>query len=311
MNQRRIRIAVGLFLVTTLGLMTAAAGYVLYRKGLFEEHVAFTLVADSGQHLSAGMPVKFQGLQLGSVEAVSLNNRGQVEARVVIPADQHRWVRTSSTFTVEKPLLGGARIVVATDDMDAPVLPEGARAPTRVQDDINRLIEKAQPVVQNLQGIVDHISRLSQAAADPEGNFRQTLAHLERFSDRLASEPALLTLLTDDPATARHLNRLLARAEAGTGEAEATLAELRRTIARARGRLLGDDGTVTRVDALLDDVHGKLAVLDPAVRRAADSTEGLEGMRDELQITIEDTRSILKRIESLVGEDSPKRVPLP
>ena len=311
MNQRRIRIAVGLFLVVTLGLMVTAAGYVLYRKGLFEEQVAFTLVAESGQHLSAGMPVMFQGLQLGTVQRVDLNRQGQVEAAISIPEDRHRWVRTSSTFTVEKPLLGGARVVVATDDMDAPLLPEGARPRTTVQDDINRLIQRAQPVVQDLQAIVTHIRELSDQAADPEGDFRQTLAHLERFSGRLADEPALLTLLTDDPATARHLNQLLARAESGTGEAEATLAELRRTIARARTRLLGDAGTVTRVDALLDDVQGKLAVLDPAVREAAASTEGLERMRDELQITIEDTRSILKRIEAIVGDEAPGEVPLP
>jgi phospholipid/cholesterol/gamma-HCH transport system substrate-binding protein len=310
-NQRRIRIAVGLFLVVTLGLMVTAAGYVLYRKGLFEERVAFTLVAESGQHLSTGMPVMFQGLQLGTVQRVDLNRQGQVEAAISIPEDRHRWVRTSSTFTVEKPLLGGARVVVATEDMDAPLLPEGARPRTTVQDDINRLIQRAQPVVQDLQAIVTHIRELSDEAADPEGDFRQTLAHLERFSGRLADEPALLTLLTDDPATARHLNQLLARAQAGTGEAEATLAELRRTIARARTRLLGDAGTVTRVDALLDDVQGKLAVLDPAVREAAASTEGLERMRDELQITIEDTRSILKRIEAIVGDEAPGEVPLP
>ena len=311
MNQRRLRIAVGLFLVVTFGLLAAAASYTLYRKGLFEEKVAFTLVAESGQHLSAGMPVVFQGLQLGTVQQVGINPRGQVEAAVTIPEDEHRWVRTSSTFTVEKPLLGGARIVVSTDDMDAPLLPEGARPHTTVQDDINRLIQNAQPVVQDLQAIVTHIRELSGEAAKPEGDFRQTLAHLERFSGRLADEPALLTLLTDDPATARHLNALLARAESGTGEAEATLAELRRTIARARGRLLGDEGTVTRVDALLEDVQGKLAVLDPAVREAAASTEGLERIRDELQITIEDTRSILNRIESIVGDQPPGQVPLP
>lgn len=311
MNQRRIRIAVGLFLVITLGLMASAAGYVLYRKGLFEEQVAFTLVAESGQHLSPGMPVVFQGHKLGSVQQVDLNRQGHVEARFAIPADQHRWLRTSSTFTVEKPLLGNARILVATQDMDAPLLPKGARVRTRLEDDINRLIEEAQPVVQDLQRIVAHLREISGEVADPDSDFRQTMAHLERFSGRLADEPALLTLLTDDPATPRHLNELLARAEAGTGEAEATLAELRRTIAHARSRLLGKGGTVSRVDTLLDDIQGKLEVLDPAVREAAGSTQGLEQMRDELRITIEDTRALLQRIEAVLGEEPATEVPLP
>ena len=311
MNQRRIRIAVGLFLVIALGLLVAAAGYVLHRKGLFEEKVAFTLVAESGEHLSAGVPVVFQGHQLGAIQRVRLNRAGHVEAHFTVPADQHRWLRTSSTFTVEKPLLGGARIVVSTDKMDAPRLPEGAKPRARFQDDINRLIEKAQPVVRDLQKIVRHITDLSGRAADPEGDFRQTLAHLERFSQRLAEEPALLTLLTNDAATPRHLNDLLARAEAGTGEAEAVLSELRQTIARARTRLLGESGTVAKVDLLLEDVRGKLEALDPAVQEAAASSEGLEQMRDELQITIEDTRSILNRLEGIMGEEAPGEVPLP
>lgn len=311
MNQRRIRIAVGLFLVFTLGLMAGAAGYVLYRKGLFEEQVAFTLVAESGQHLSTGMPVVFQGHELGSVRQVDLNRQGHVEAQIAIPADQRRWLRTSSTFTVENPLLGNARVLVATEDMDAPLLPKGTRVRTRLQDDINQLIEEAQPIVQDLQRIASNLRKVSGEAADPDGDFRQTMAHLERFSERLADEPALLTLLTDNPATPRHLNELLARAETGTGEAEAALAELRRTIARARTRLLGDRGTVTRVNALLDDIQGKLEVLDPAVREAAASTEGLEQMRNEVRITIEDTRALLQRIEAVLGEEPSTEIPLP
>lgn len=297
MNQRRIRIAVGAFLVVTVGLLLTAAGYALYRKGLFEDRAHYTLVAESGQHLSPGMPVVFQSLKLGVVERLDLNPRGQVEARISIPADQRRWVRESSTFTVEKPLLGGARIVVATEDMDAPLLPEGARPRTQVRDDINRLIQRTQPVVEDLQRIVDHVSQLTGKAADPEGDIQQTLSHLERFSGRLAEEPALLTLLTDNPETARNL--------------DATLGELHRTVARARTQLLGEDGTAARVDALLDDVQAKLATLDPAVREVAASTQGMEELRDELQITIEDTRSILDRLESIVGEQPPGQVPLP
>ncbi|MFB6260396.1 MAG: hypothetical protein ABEJ96_07595, partial [Thiohalorhabdaceae bacterium] len=181
----------------------------------------------------------------------------------------------------------------------------------RHRDDINQLIEKAQPVVQDLQKIVTHLTELSERASDPEGDFRRTLAHLERFSARLAEEPALLTLLTNDPATPQHLNDLLARAESGTGEAEATLAELRRTIARARSRLLGEDSTTSRVNRLLGDIRTKLEVLDPAVREAAASAEGMEQIRDELQITIEDTRSILKRINAIIGEEASGEVPLP
>lgn len=311
MNQRRIRIAVGLFLVVTMGLMVTAAGYVLYRKGLFEEQVTLTLISESGKDLTIGMPVVFQGHKLGAVQDLTLNPQGHVETRFSIPTDQHKWLRTSSTFTIENPILGNARIIVATDDMDAPRLPEGAKPHARHRDDINQLIEKAQPVVQDLQKIVTHLTELSGRASDPEGDFRQTLAHLERFSARLADEPALLTLLTNDPATPRHLNDLLARAESGTGEAEATLAELRRTLARARSRLLGEDSTVSRVNVLLDDIQAKLEVLDPAVREAAASTEGMEQIRDELQITIEDTRSLLKRINAIVGEEAPGEVPLP
>ncbi|KPV39973.1 hypothetical protein AN478_07225 [Thiohalorhabdus denitrificans] len=311
MNQRGIRIAVGLFLVITLGVMVGAAGYVLYRKGLFEEEVAFTLVAESGQHLSQGMPVVFQGHELGSVQQVDLKRQGHVEARIAIPADQHRWLRTSSTFTVENPLLGNARILVATPDMDAPLLPKDARVRTRLQDDFNQLIEEAQTVVQDLQRIGAHLREITGKVADPEGDFSQTMAHLERFSGRLADEPALLTLLTDNPATPRHFNEVLARAEAGTGEAEATIAELRQTIARTRTRLLSKGGTVSRVDALLEDLQGKLKVLDPAVHEAAASTQGLEEMRDELRITIEDTRAILRRVEAVLGEEPSTEVPLP
>jgi phospholipid/cholesterol/gamma-HCH transport system substrate-binding protein len=311
MNQRHLRIAVGLFVSITLLLLVAATGFVLHRKGLFSEEFHFTLVADSGQHLSAGMPVLFQGLKVGSVDSLRLTPAGRVEADVSVPEDERRWLRRSTTFTVEKPLLGGARVVVATPDMSAPLLAEGSRTRARIQDDINQLIQKAQPVVRDLQEIVDHLNAVSARVADPEGDLQQSLGHFERFSGRLADEPALLTLLTDDPGTADHVTALLKRAESGTGEAEALLAELRRTVARARGRLLADGGTVDRVDALLDDVKAKLEVLDPAVREAARSTDGLEQLRDELQITIEDTRGILDRIESVLGDNGPGEVRLP
>lgn len=304
MTHNAMRIATGAFVAAALAVMAFGIGYVLHRKGVFEEQFRFTLVAESGRNLSVGTPVTFEGFRLGTVTRLRLDEAGRVLASVAVPADQSRWLRRSSHFTLEKPLIGSPAISVATDSLQAPPLAEGARVTMGSQNDINQLIQQARPVVAELQSIVSSVDTLTTDAARPEGDLRQFVAHLETVTDRWARQEALLTTFTGDPATPDRLRRILEHTGAGTASAERLLRQLRR-------RTLDEGGTLDRVHELLAEIHGQLRTLRPAVEQAAAAGGELKPLQEELQVTLEDTRALLERVRRFLGEESPDEVPLP
>jgi phospholipid/cholesterol/gamma-HCH transport system substrate-binding protein len=304
MTHNAMRIATGAFVAAALAIMVFGIGYILHRKGVFEEQFRFTLVAESGRNLSVGTPVTFEGFRLGAVTELRLDEQGRVLAAVSVPEDQRRWLRRSSRFTLEKPLIGSPAITVATDSLEAPLLAKGARVSMGSQNDINQLIQQARPVVAELQSIVSSLDTLTTDAARPEGDLRQFVAHLEQVTARWARQEALLTTFTGDPDSPDRLRRILENTGAGTRSAERMLREL-------RTRTLDEGGTLDRVEGLLEELDGQLRTLRPAVEEAAAAGAELKPLQEELQVTLEDTRALLERVRRFLGEDAPKEVPLP
>ena len=155
-------IKVGLFIVCTAIIICLALLYLAKEKGFFDRVYTFTLSSQSGDGFTEGMPVEFSGFNIGKVQTLELNDKGIVLIKIKIPQSHVKWIRTDSTFTLYRPLIGAARIVVETDNLNSKPLPENKIPEVETVNDINDAIEKVQPLLEKITQIAENLERLSK-----------------------------------------------------------------------------------------------------------------------------------------------------
>jgi len=150
---------VGLFIICTTVIIFLALLYLAREKGFFTTVSTFTLSSKTGEGFTEGMPVVFSGFNIGKVHALELNDKGIVLIKIKIPQRHVKWIKADSSFVLYRPLIGAARIVVTTDNLGSPPMPENKIPEVAIINDINDAIEKVQPLLEKITQIAENLER--------------------------------------------------------------------------------------------------------------------------------------------------------
>jgi phospholipid/cholesterol/gamma-HCH transport system substrate-binding protein len=264
---------VGLFIVITSAMIVSFIGYVAYKKGIFAKEHSFLLSSKSGENLTEGMPVVFSGFKIGRVDSLELNASGIVMIKIKVP-DQHvKWIRSDSVFVLEKPLIGSARLIVATANLQSPMLPETAVPQIVESNDINDVVKSVKPILEKISGIIDHVEKLTANLADPGGDMAKIMNHTKSASqqvDGILKKIDVMAAKTDD-------------------------------------RIYGREGVLAQVQTILKELIAKLRKLDPVIdniqKISSDTTEttkDLKLLRQDIDVMVNDISSMVSDIDKLI-----------
>ncbi|MCL2636494.1 MAG: mammalian cell entry protein [Betaproteobacteria bacterium] len=277
-------------LVLTLLLAVGFVLFVLSARGVFENSQELVLVADSAEGVSVGSSLSFSGFVIGRVARIELGEDGKALFHIKVPVSEARWLRSSSVFTLERGMVGGASLRAFSGMLDDPPLADGARRDVLSGDaaaGVPQLVASVQQLVVNLERLTNEQSALSASldnlrqfsgalngrhgALDAllgERNARQVTAALERAQALLTKIDARLFdrdgLADQAQLSLGELAKLLAETRASLGKADAILAEAQIVAANARvassdlDALRGDvETTLRRVNALSEQLNQK------------------------------------------------------
>ncbi|MCX8086505.1 MAG: mammalian cell entry protein [Rhodocyclaceae bacterium] len=273
-----------LFVAMLLGFVL----YVMQARGVFEEKRHFVLLAENAEGVAVGMEMSFAGFAIGRVAKIELGEDGKAHLHVEVPVKDAHWLRTSSVFTLERGLVGGAKLRAYTGILDDPPLPEGARRELLIGDataGIPQLVATMRELVENLKRITGeeaplsaslaNVERLTKAMTGRQGALpgllgeagaRQVQAALERANQLLESANRRLFaaggLADDAHAAMRELGALLSDARASLTKASATLDEAHRIAVNARVATEDLDALRAEVEATLRRVAGLVEEID-------------------------------------------------
>lgn len=283
---RGVRIRALLLLGLMMVVLVATALYLMWARGAFEATQPLYLTTDDSDGVSVGMDLTFSGFPIGRVRSIELSDGGTVRIRVDLVRKDAHWLRTSSVYTLERGLVGAARLRAFTGVPDAPPLPVGAVRPVLrgdVSAEIPRMVADAREVLQN-------VARLTAADSALSG----TLLEINRFSARINGERGgLLTTLTGNEADAKRVGELLAHVDR-------LVTNLNRTVLHADSQVLGNKGlvadtraSVRQINALLAATRKSLAQVDAVLKNAQtisgnvrDATTDLSALRAEVEANL-------------------------
>jgi phospholipid/cholesterol/gamma-HCH transport system substrate-binding protein len=214
METRASYIAVGSFVVALLAGIIIA--FIWFAGSQLSEHALRyeTYFASVGSGLSAGSPVRVNGVQLGRVAEVALDPNDPTRVRVIMDIDAHAPIRSDSVATLEiQSLAGTTAIEISAGTKEAPPieLSDGHRYPvvwsresnlSQIVDAVPNLLLKITALTDRLGEVVNDQNR--QALSDTLDNLSQLTAVAAAHREDIAS------LLQDGAADARDLNKVIA-----------------------------------------------------------------------------------------------------
>jgi phospholipid/cholesterol/gamma-HCH transport system substrate-binding protein len=287
----KLHFKVGVFAAASLLLAGAFLVYLLHARGFFEGTFHLQLAAASADGVAPGVPVVFSGIEIGSVTSLGLNDSGGIVIHAAFLERNAKWLKESSIFTLDKPIVGGAKIRVESPDLNAPALPDNSTVlllTSDVSKEIPVLVERVKAILAN----VEHMTR-------KDGEINATLANVKTLTGRMTGEYGMLEGLLGSPEKARAVTDSL-------DKTRALITKLDNMTAKTDQWLYAQDGVAEQVRQMLNDAQASLKKADALMANAVDiSADVKEGTQDiaSLRAEIDDA---VRKASSLVNEINKK-----
>ncbi|HWA37122.1 MAG TPA: MlaD family protein [Burkholderiales bacterium] len=298
---RNLQFRVGLLIGITVLTATVFLGYVLYARGVFEPTQRLTLLADNVEGVSIGMDLSFSGFPIGRVHKIALGEDGRARIEIVVPLREARWLRNSTIFTLERGVVGPAKIRAFTGNLqDAPLADGAERTVLRgdTSEEIPRMVATLRSVLENAQTITSN-----------EGSLQASLGNLRVMTQRMTGQYGALSGLLGSDDQARKFITSIDRANALIASMSGVTRKLETVIDKTDTRVYGPAGVmdgaqqaVVHVNAILGEIRENLKRVDRILDDAQHVSGNAKAASSDLRALRAEVDASLRKVSAVLDE---------
>ncbi|MGE5321031.1 MAG: MlaD family protein [Hyphomicrobiaceae bacterium] len=291
----KLHFKVGLFAAASLLLAGIFIVYLLHARGFFEKTFHLQLAAASADGVAPGVPVVFSGIEIGQVTALGLNENGGIIIHTEFLSRNAKWLRENSTFTLDKPIVGGAKIRVDSPDLKAPALPDNATMlllSSDISKEIPALVEQFKTILAN----VEYLTR-------KDGDINATLANVKTVTGRMTGEYGMLEGVLGSPEKARALTDSLDKTRALMTKLDGIAAKADQWLFAEKGVAAQTRESLAQIRLMLNDAQSSLKKADAMMTNAVEisanvneSTQNLAQLRAEIDDAVRKANDLVNEI---------------
>jgi phospholipid/cholesterol/gamma-HCH transport system substrate-binding protein len=298
----KLHFKVGLFAAASLLLGALFIVYLLYARGFFEQTYRLQLAAASADGVAPGVPLVFSGIEIGSVATLGLNDYGGIVIQCELLERNAKWLKQDSTFTLDKPLVGGAKIRIDSFNPDAPNLPDNSTMlllSSDISKEIPELVERVKAILAN----VEYLTR-------KDGEINATLANVKTVTGRMTGEYGVLEGVLGSAEKARAVTDSLDKTRALITKLDGLALKMDGMAAKTDQWLFAKDGvadlsreSLAQVRLMLNDAQSSLkkadALMSNAVEISAnvkDGTQDIAKLRAEIDDAVRKANALINEI---------------
>ncbi|MDA8108587.1 MAG: MlaD family protein [Betaproteobacteria bacterium] len=298
---RHVELKAVLLVVLTALLLVGFVVFVLYARGAFERTQTVVLISPNTEGISVGANLTFAGFPIGQVKRIELTADGKARIEVQVPVADARWLRTTSVFTLERGLVGGAHLRAFTGNLSDPPLPDGAVREVLRGD----ATEQLPLLLVTAKGLLENLERITASDSD----LSASLANLRSVTERMKGRYGVLSGALGGEDNAKKLIEALDRTNALLASLSGVSDKLGRTLDKTDQRVFGAGGVMDETEKAIVQLNGVLgdareslkkadAVLAEAQKIGANTsaaTEDLGALRAQVEAS-------LRRLSGLIDE---------
>ncbi len=296
-----IGVKVGMLLAFTIMLIAGFVGYVLYARGVFEPTQRLRLIAENAEGIGVGTDLTFQGFPIGRVRRITLREDGKVRISVRVPVSEAKWLRTSSVFVIDVPLVGAAKLRAYSHNLADPPLEDLAERPVLRGD----TAQEIPLMVATLRNVLGNIEQMT----GPGGSLQASLANLRIATDRLAGKGGALGAVLGSEEDARKVVATIERANELLASLNATAKRLDGFVGKADQRVFGDDGlmdgtqrAIVQANAMLAEARETLKRVDKVLEDAQAVSGNAKAATQDLAALRAEVDASLRKVSALIEE---------
>jgi phospholipid/cholesterol/gamma-HCH transport system substrate-binding protein len=290
-------------LLLGLAIMVAAGFilYALYARGVFEATQRLTLVSDNAEGVSIGMDLTFSGFPIGRVERISLADDGRARILLEIPRKDAKWLRESSIFTLERGIVGAARIRAFTGNLQDAPLPDGAERQVLrgdTQEEIPRMVAM-------LRGVLENIEQMTGTG----GSLQASLGNLRTMTERISGRHGALGAVLGNDDDAKKVIGAIDRANSLLASLGGVSRRIDGVVGKTDQRVFGEggvmDGTqraVNQANDILGELRASLNRVDRILADAQAVSGNAKAATSDLAALRAEVDASLRKVTGLIDE---------
>jgi phospholipid/cholesterol/gamma-HCH transport system substrate-binding protein len=293
----KVGILLGLSIIVAAGFIV----YVLYARGVFEQTQRLYLVTDNAEGVNVGSDLTFAGFPIGRVRRIRLRDDGKVRISVRVPVDDAKWLRESSVFVIDVPIVGAAKLRAFSANLQDAPLPDRAERPV-LRGDTAQEIPK---MVATLRTALENVEQMTASGS----SLQQSLGNLRTVSERMAGKYGVLggALGSEDNAkkllaTIDHANALIASLGGVSQKLDGVLAKTDQKILGQGGVVDETQKAVQQANVILADVSASLRKLDTILADAQAITTNAKTATADLGTLRAEVEASLRKVSALIDE---------
>jgi phospholipid/cholesterol/gamma-HCH transport system substrate-binding protein len=298
---RHVELKAALLIGLAVVLVAGFVAYVFYARGVFEPTQRLVLMAEDSEGVIVGANLTFSGFPIGRVQRIELAPNGKARIEIDVPRKDAKWLRATSVFTLERGLVGPARLRAFTGDLEAAPLEDGAVRQVLRGDATDEL----PLLIANMKQVLTNLERMTGA----ESSLSASLDNVRTVTGRMTGRYGALAGVLGGEAHAKQVvdaiertNRLLAslsglplRLERTLSGAERTLGSAERLIAKADQQAFGPGG-------MADETKRALAQLNATLTQAREGLRKADAVLADAQKISANTRAATEDLAALRAE---------
>jgi phospholipid/cholesterol/gamma-HCH transport system substrate-binding protein len=298
---KNLQFRVGLLLGLTIMVAAGFVIYALYARGVFEATQRLILVSDNAEGVAIGMDLSFSGFPIGRVERISLADDGRARIEIEVPRKDAKWLRVSSIFTLERGIVGGARIRAFTGNLQDAPLPDGAERQVLrgdTQEEIPRMVATLRSVLENVEQMTG-----------TGGSLQASLGNLRTITERISGRHGALGAVLGNEDDAKKVIAAIDRANALLDSLGGVSRRIDGVVGKADQRMFGEggvmDGTqraVNQANVILGELRENLKRLDKILADAQVVSGSAKAATTDLAALRAEVDASLRKVAGLIDE---------
>ncbi len=223
-HTQKFKIRLGLFITGGLALFILTIFIIGKQKNLFNPVFKLTSNFSNVSGLQVGNNIRFSGINIGSVDNITIVNDTTVRVDLMIKTDVWQFIKSDCKVTLGSDgIIGDKLIIILPGSTDAPKAKEGQRLESIQTIEKSAIMARLDATTANVVDISKQISDIAGNINSGNGainrlirdsilaeNLSQTIANLNKFSKGLNGSDVLMKSLKVTAANAEDISQQLA-----------------------------------------------------------------------------------------------------
>ncbi|WP_291119814.1 MlaD family protein [Flavobacterium sp. UBA6135] len=198
-HSQNFKIRLGLFIAIGIFLFVVAIFLIGKQKNLFNPVYSLTTTFYNVSGLQVGNKVRFSGINVGTVDAVTIINDSTVSVTMFIKKDVQKFIKTNSEVSIgSEGLIGDKLLQISQGTSNANFAKDGAALVSNEPIELDEIVASLKVTAENAEIISDELAEIMIAINSGEGtlgrlindpkiaeNLSQTMSNLESSSKGL------------------------------------------------------------------------------------------------------------------------------